>query len=146
MATLTELLGSNEKRAAVVDDSLQVLDEEVQSKGGLGGMAIKGAYKVVQGVSPDFLRRVVDGLLDEFLAALDPIYQEALANGKDPKAHLTADPSRVADALLSITDQRAQRTRHVAIAKAYDKLRGSAKKHVEAAVPRLGQLFGKHVH
>lgn len=145
MASLKELLGGADKRGAIIDDSLRVLDAEVDSKGGLGGMAIKTAFKVVKGVSPGFLRQVVDHLLDDFLDALDPVYQEALAKGVAPRAHLQSNPSRVADALLAITDRRAQNAKNATIKKAYESLRGQAKKHVEAAVPRLGEMFERHV-
>jgi hypothetical protein len=144
MATLKELLGGPDKRPALVDDALRVLDAEVSSKSGLSGMAIKTAYKLVKGVSPGFLKQVVDHLLDDFLDALDPLYQEAVSGGTPPASHLRANPGRVADALLSITDQRAARAKNQMIKKAYDKLRAGAKGHVEAAVPRLGELFERH--
>jgi hypothetical protein len=145
MATLVELLGAPGKRGAIIDDALKVLDSEVDSKGGLGGLAIKGAYKIVKGVSPEFLRSVVDHLLDDFLNALDPIYQEAMQRGLDARQHLISNPSRVADLLLGITDARAARAKNQLVKKTYEKLRDGAKKHVEAAVPRLGELFGRHV-
>lgn len=145
MSTLRELLGSAAKRGAVVDDALRVLDAEVDDKSGFSGIAVKTAYKVVKGISPDFLRRVVDHLLDDFLTALDPIYQEALQRGVDARQHLVSNPGRVADLLLSITDGRAARTDNQMIRKTYEKLRDGAKKHVEAAVPRLGDLFARHV-
>jgi hypothetical protein len=129
----------------VIDDALKVLDAEVDSKSGLGGIAIKTAYKVVRGVSPDFLRRTVDHLLDDFLNALDPIYQEAVQRGVDARQHLVSNPSRVADQLLAITDARAARADNQMVKKTYEKLRDGAKKHVEAAVPRLGDLFSRHV-
>lgn len=145
MATLKELLGGDDKRGAVVEDALRVLDAEVADKGGLTGMGIKTAFKVVKGISPGFLRGIVNNLLDDFLDALDPIYQEAVAQGKAPRAHLEADRPRVANALLAITDARAQRAKNQTVRKAYDKLRGIAQKQVEAAVPRLGGLFERHV-
>jgi hypothetical protein len=138
-------LGGPDKRTQLVQDSLRVLDREVDSKSGLGGIAVKTAYKVVKGISPDFLPQVVDHLLDDFLDALDPIYQEALEKKVSPRQHLTSNPGRVADALLSITDRRAQRANNQLVKKTYEKLRGGAKKHVEAAVPRLGELFDRHV-
>jgi hypothetical protein len=145
MSTLQELLGSAAKRGAVVDDALRVLDAEVDDKSGFSGIAVKTAYKLVKGVSPDFLRRVVDHLLNDFLGALDPLYQEALQRGVDARQHLVSNPGRVADLLLSITDGRAARTDNQMIKKTYEKLRDGAKKHVEAAVPRLGDLFARHV-
>jgi hypothetical protein len=144
MATLRELLGAGEKRGRLIDDALTVLDAEVDDKGGLSGLAIKTAYKVVKGISPGFLRQVVDHMLDDFLNSLDPLYQDALTKGVAPRKHLESNPGRVADALLAITDQRAQRAKNQVVKGAYEKLRGQAKKHVESAVPRLGQLFERH--
>lgn len=138
-------MGAPAKRGAVVEDALRVLDAEVDSKGGLSGIAIKTAYKLVKGVSPDFLQRVVDHLLDDFLNALDPIYQEAVQRGIDARQHLVSNPGRVADLLLAITDARAARSQNQLIKKTYEKLRDGAKRHVEAAVPRLGDLFARHV-
>lgn len=145
MATLLELLGTPPKRAAVIDDALRVLDAEVDDKSGLSGIAIKTAFKLVRGISPDFLRGTVDHLLDDFLKALDPIYQEAVQRGIDARQHMTNNPSRVADLLLAITDARAARAKNQVVKKAYEKLRDGAKKHVEAAVPRLGDMFARHV-
>jgi hypothetical protein len=145
MATLQELLGGPSKRAAVIDDALRVLDAEVDDKSGLTGIAVKTAFKLVRGVSPEFLRSAVDHLLDDFLRALDPVYQEALQRGIDARQHMTSNPSRVADLLLAITDARAARAKNQVIKKTYEKLRDGAKKHVEAAVPRLGDLFARHV-
>lgn len=144
MATLHELLGSGEKRGKLITDALVVLDAEVDDKGGLSGIAIKTAYKIVKGVSPSFLPQVMDHMLDDFLNALDPLYQEALSKSVAPRKHLETNPGRVADALLGITDARARRAKNQMVKGTYDKLRGQAKKHVEAAVPRLGQLFERH--
>ena len=145
MASLRELLGGADKRARVIDDSMRVLDAEVDDKGGLGGIAVKTAYKLVKGVSPGFLRQVVDHLFDDFLDALDPIYQEAVANNVPPRQKLQSNPGRVADALLAITDARARNAKNQLVKATYEKLRGQAKKHVEAAVPRLGELFERNV-
>lgn len=145
MSTLLELLGGPAKRGAVVDDALQVLDAEVDAKGGLSGIAVKTAYKVVKGISPDFLRKAVNHLLDDFLTAIDPVYQEAVQRGVDARQHLVSNPSRVADLLLGITDARAARSDNQLLRKTYERLREGAKKHVEAAVPRLGDMFARHV-
>ena len=142
--TLREQVETGNKRAAVIDDALTVLDAEVADKSGLSGMAVKGAFKVVKGIQPGFIRSVVDKLLDDFLDALDPIYQEALSQGKTPSQHLQANAGRVADALLGITDARAQRAERQLVKKTYEKLRPSAKKHVEAAAPRLGGMLDRH--
>ena len=144
MTSLKERLGQDPQRKAVVADACEVLDQEVADKSGLGGIAIKGAYSVVKGIKPGFVPEVVNGLLDDFLAALDPIYQEALARNETPGRHLATNGDRVADALLAITDARAARSSHAMLRKTYEKLRPTAKKHVSSAAPRLGQLLDRH--
>jgi hypothetical protein len=144
MTTLREQLGSGDKRSKVIDDACQTLDAEVADKGGITGLAIKGAYKLVQSIKPGFVREVVDALLDDFLDALDPIYQEAAQKNRPAGVYLLENSSRMADALLAVTDQRAKAGKRPAIQSAYEKLRPMAKKQVEAAAPRLARLFDKH--
>jgi hypothetical protein len=144
MASLKEQLSSGDKRRAVVDDAHKVLDDEVADKGGLTGIAVKGAYKLVQGIRPGFVRHVIDSLLDEFLDALDPIYQEAATKKRPAGAYLVENKDRVANALLAVTDQKAKRSDSGVIKGAYDKLRSMAQKQVEAAAPRLSSLIDRH--
>jgi hypothetical protein len=144
MATLLEQLGSGEARTKVIEDACKVLDQEVADKGGITGIAIKGAYKLLQGVKPGFVREVVDALLDDFLGALDPLYQEAASKQRAAGAFLRDNSSRVADALLQVTDKRATEAKRQVVRSAYEKLRPMAKKQVEAAAPRLGDLIDRH--
>lgn len=141
--SLKDLLGSAPRRQLVIADAVKVLDAEVASKGGLTGIAIKGAYAVVKGISPNFISETIDHLLDDFLAALDPLYQEAVAANASPQAHVTSNRSRMAEALLAITDRRAT-TARPALKKTYEKLRPLAKAQVEAAAPRVGELLERH--
>lgn len=145
MASLKELLGAGDKRKRVIDDARGVLDAEVADKGGVSGFAIRAAYKLVQGVRPGFVRDVIDYLLDEFLDALDPIYQEAGAKGEAPGVYLRKNSARVADALLTVTDKRAEKAESGVLKKTYEKLRPTAKKHVEAAAPRLAEMLDRQV-
>jgi hypothetical protein len=144
MPNLTEALTADSKKSAVTDDCVALIDAEVADKGGLTGLAIKAGYRAVQGVKPGFVRQVVSDLLPEFALALDPLYQEAKGNGRGVREFFTANSPRVADALLSITDEKAKRARSALVKGTYEKLRGSAKKNVEAAVPRLAVMVEKH--
>jgi hypothetical protein len=145
MASLGEKLGGGEVRSKVIADACQVLDQEVADKGGISGLAIKGAYKVVQGIKPGFVPEVVDALLDDFLSAMDPLYQEAIGKQQAPGAYIRQNSSRVADALLAVTDRRAQDAKRQVVRSAYDKLRPMAKKQVEAAAPRLGDMLDRQL-
>ena len=145
MATLTEHLTSAAKRQRVLDDCVFLIDEEVGKKGGLSGIAIKAAFMTVKAVKPGFVREAVDHLLDDFAARLEPFYQSHQKEPQRPlKDHLIANGAAVADALLGITDERAGRAKNATVKKAYEKLRPSAKKNVEEAVPGIGRLVEKH--
>ena len=144
MTSLKERLGQPPQRQGVVSDACQVLDQEVADKSGLSGIAIKGAYSIVKGIKPGFVPEVVDGLLDDFLDALDPLFQEAVQRNVAPGKHLASNGERAADALLAITDARAARSTRAVIQKTYEKLRPTAKKHVSAAAPRLGDMLDRH--
>lgn len=141
MSTLHELLAVGEKRRKVVADACVVLDQEVADKRGLGGMAIKTAFKVVKGIQPGFIEDVVDGLLDDFLDTLDPLYQQALEKNLPPGPYISQSSDDMAERLLSITDARATRASRPVVKSTYSKLRPSAKKHVVAAAPRIGSLL-----
>jgi hypothetical protein len=144
MQTLREQLGTGEKRRTVIDDAIGVLDQEVGDKSGLTGLAIKAAYKVVKGIRPGFVREVIESLLDEFLDAVEPMYQDAVANKRPVGSGVRDNPSRVADSLLAVTDRKAERAKSQVVKSAYEKLRPSAKKQVEAACPRLASLLERH--
>lgn len=144
MSKLSDVLTDPERKGQVVEDCIGIIDAEVADKGGLSGIAIKAGYKAVSGVKPGFVKKVVTDLLPEFANAVDPIYQEAVDQEKGVRDHFVAQKSRVADALLAITDGKAARSQNRLVKGTYEKLRGQAKNHVEAAVPRLGGLIQKH--
>src|ERR1700679_3729745 len=144
MPNLPEALASEAKRSVVADDCLALIDAEVADKGGFTGLAIKAGYRTVQGIKPGFVRQVVTDLLPEFAIALDPIYQEARSGGQTVRDHFASNSGRVAEALLTITDDKAKRSKSGMVKGTYEKLRGSAKKNVEAAVPRRAAMIEKH--
>ncbi len=144
MAHLSEILIVPENRAAVVADACHLLDQEVAGVKGVSGVAIRSGYKVLKGVRPGMVPAAVDTLLPPFAEQLDPFYQEHVATGEDLSEILVSQRSSMADALLSITDDRADRTTHGSVKKAYRQLRGTAKKHVENAAPGIGALIQKH--
>lgn len=144
MSKLRDVLTDPERKGRVVEDCMGIIDAEVAEKRGFGGLAIKAGYRAVKGVKPGFVKRVVADLLPEFADAVDAIYQEAVDEGSAVASHFAANRSRVADTLLAITDGKAQRSKNRIVRGAYERLRGTAKKNVEAAVPRLGEVIDKH--
>jgi predicted heme/steroid binding protein len=135
-----------ETRAQLVRDAEKVLDAEVSDKKGITGLAVKGTFKVVKNLQPGFVPRAIDDLLNDFVKALEPIWETWHAQSGDQscKEYFVANDGAVADALLSITDGRAQNTRHAPLKKAYEKLRPMGKEHVVASMPRVGALIERH--
>jgi hypothetical protein len=144
MANLSDVLTDPLKKDQIVDECCALLDAEVGDRGGISGFAIKAGYGAVKGIRPGFVRHVVSDLLPEFASGISPMIDEALAKTTPVGKYLEQNSSRVADALLAITDAKAARAKNAVVKGAYDKLRGMAKKNVEAAVPRLGKLVEKH--
>lgn len=144
MPTLAEHFSQTPKRKNVIADLAHLVDEEVAAKSGLSGFAIKGAYAMVKAVKPGFITEVIDGMFDDWIARLEPLYTECSAAGGNVAGEFQKRAPRVADALLSVTDDRAKKTTHQTAKKAYEKLRPTAKRNVEEAVPRLSKLLAKH--
>ncbi len=142
--SLKDALDNPEKKPAIVADCLTLIDEEVKDKSGLSGMAIKAGYKAVKGIKPGFIKNVVSDLLPEFAEALEPLSAQAAAEGAPVDGHLLKHSAEAADALLSVTDGKAEKSTNGLVKSTYKKLRPSAKKNVEAALPRLGALIVKH--
>lgn len=140
---LVESLADDSKKDAVIADVVKLVDEEVSSKGGLSGIALKAGYAAVKGVKPGFVQSVVKKLLPEFAAQLDPIWTDGVKDGK-PVAFMEREKSRVADALLSVTDGRIDKAESDVVKGTYKRLRGSAKKNVEEAVPRLARVVERY--
>jgi len=134
-------------RERVVADCVALIDEEVKSKGGLSGVAVKGAYGTVKTIKPRFVPEVVDALLDDWVGKLEPYYGKWRGGGAGSLAEfLTSRSDDVAEDLLAVTDERAARTKHKTASKLYNKMRPSAKRNVSGAVPKLGALMEKHIN
>jgi hypothetical protein len=144
MPTLPEILTDEAKKPEIVAACCQLIDAEVKDKGGISGLAIKAGYGAVKGIKPGFVEHAVSDLLPEFAKALEPLYEDAKTQNKPVSDFFAANSSRVADALLAITDAKAARAKSGVAKGAYEKLRGTAKKNVEAAAPRLGKMIEKY--
>ena len=99
-------------------------------------MSVGGAGRIASAHVVE--NRLVDG--EVRLAA----QTEALAQGQSVSGYFAANSGAVAEALLAVTDGRAQKSEHGSVKGAYGKLRGSARKNVESAVPGLGQIIEKY--
>ncbi|MEM9817138.1 MAG: hypothetical protein AAF827_12150 [Cyanobacteria bacterium P01_D01_bin.6] len=129
-------------KASIVKDCDHLINSHVSQKGGVSGIALKTAYRVVKGVGPNYVQGAIGRMLPATLKVLDPIWQEGLQSG-DPVAYLEEHRSRTADLILSVTDHRIQHTSGPIIG-VYNKLRKSVKSDVETAVPELATILDRH--
>lgn len=141
--TLSDMINDPSVKARIVEDCTRLMDDQVASKRGVSGMAIKTAYRVVKGVGPDYVSGALGRILPEACVALEPMWHEGLEVG-DPVNYLSQNCSRTADIILSVTDARAHKASG-AVAGAYGKLRKSVKGDIEAAVPGFAGILGNHV-
>lgn len=141
---LSTHLTAPQARPAVVADACRLIDREVAGTSGLSGMAVRSAYRMMTGLRPGMVPSAVDRLLDPFADQLDRFYQQHLTTGEPLADILVAQRTSMAEALLSITDDRAQRTSQVTLRRAYQRVRGSARGYVEAAAPGIAGLIDAH--
>lgn len=144
--TLAEIVGVEPARPEVVAGCIVLIDAEVKAKRGVKGIAIKGAYRTVKAIKPRMVRDVVEALLDDWLAKMEPYYRDWTSAGSGSFAEFVGERSEdVAEDLLTVTDERAAKTKHKTAGKLYRRLRPSAKVNVASAVPELGALIEGHL-
>ena len=139
--TLQEILLAPDVRPNVVADGVTLVEEEVADK----GLIIKGAYKTVTTFASGIIHDAVETLLPEMLVKLQPFWSDFnSAGGGSFGDFLVKNGEAASEALLSVTDERAKSSERAPIRKAYNAVRPSGVKNVEAALPRLGALVQKY--
>jgi alkylhydroperoxidase/carboxymuconolactone decarboxylase family protein YurZ len=144
-ATLPEILLAPETQPQVIADSLALIDAELADKSGIAGNAVKLAYKTVSSFAPGYIRETVTKLQPEVADRLQPYWADFRASGGSAFGdYLAKRGDEVSQSLLSITDAMSDRSDKPVVVKAYRAVRGGAAKHIEAALPRLGDLVVKY--
>jgi hypothetical protein len=144
-ATLQEILLAPETQPHVVDDCQKLIEQELSTKSGVSGTAVKLAYKTANSFAPGYMRSKVEQLVPEMVVQLEPFWADFIASGSAGFGdYLVKRGDEVSQALLSVTDAHAAQSNRPAIVKAYNAVRGSAAKHITAALPNLGTLVQKY--
>ena len=142
--TLKAGLLDPDRRGQVVADLQALVDQEVAGKGGLSGGIVKTGYAAIKKIKPGIVGRAVDSLLEEFVDALEPHWAAYRAQPTPGfGAFLAGRPDEVSQALLAVTDRRAEKA-SAATRSAYNRLRPKAQDNVVDALPRLGDLIERH--
>ena len=148
MPTLQETLLAPDIRPQVIADCEALVEHEVADMSGVTGTAVRLAYKTVRTFDAGHIKAMIETILPSVAEALQPYWANftaEFAGGGDFGGYLTSRDDEVAEALLAITDSRQRASSRATIVKAYKTVRGSAVKHVKAAVPPLGALVQKYM-
>jgi hypothetical protein len=144
-ATLEEILLTPENRPKVLADCQALIDQEVASKSGVSGAAVKLAYKTATAFAPGYFRSTLEKMLPRIADKLEPYWADfGTSGGSEFGDYLSKRGSEVSEDLLSMTDGIAATSHRPAIVKAYRAVRGTAAKNVEAALPRVGEPVMKY--
>jgi hypothetical protein len=144
MATLHEMLLEPAVKPQVITDSEALVNNEVSDLAGISGSAIKLAYRTVRTFNPGHIHYMIEQLLPSIADALQPYWADFNTVGGEFGDYLAKREDEVSEALLSITDERGRKSSRPTIVKAYNSVRGSAAKHVKAALPAVGALVEKY--
>ncbi len=146
MGPLSAIVADPTRLRAVVDDGVRVIESEVKSKRGFTGVAVKGAFKAVGKLKPGFVKGALHHLMPDFARKVDPFITQWQASGKGTlRDYFVANDHVIANALLSITDDRARNAENRGVKKAFDSLRPKGLEHTKAAVPALGEMVARHL-
>jgi transposase-like protein len=139
---LVDTLGKDPHRPHVVEECVGLIDAQVKQKGFL----IKGAYSTIKTIKKKFVPEVVDAMLDDWLGKIQPHYDKWETTKPSTFAdYIIARSDDVAEDLLKVTDERAEKTTHTTAKKLYLRMRDSAKRNVIEAIPELAKLLEKHL-
>lgn len=145
MATLHEMLLEPDRMPQVVADCEELVNGQVAGMSGITGTAIKLAYRTVRTFDAGHIHFMIEQLLPSVADALQPYWADfTAAGGGEFGDYLAKREDEVAEALLAITDERGRNSVRPTIVKAYNTVRGSATKHVKAALPAVGALVQKY--
>src|SRR6201992_2682148 len=144
-ATLQDILLAPGTKPQVVADCRALIDQQVKDKSGVSAAALKLGYKTVTSFAPGYLNDTIDSMLPAVVSQLEPFWADFTASGSAQFGdYLAKRGPEVAEALLTVTDNMAGRSERPTIVKAYKAVRGGAAKHIEAALPAVGDLVQKY--
>src|SRR5579863_9009837 len=122
--TLHDILLAPETEPAVIADCLTLIQQEMAGKSGVSGTAIKLAYKTVSAFASGYLQSKMEQLVPQMVDRLEPFWADFAASGAaDFGDYLSKRGDEASVALLSVTDERAERCHKPAILKAYRTVR-----------------------
>ena len=146
MADLSDILLASQHKKALTADCVQLIETHVASRSGIKGMALKTGLAMLKRAKPGILERATAVLLPEFVAALDPLYQQC-RKGHEPsfERFLQKHAQDATRALLAVADRRVDESDSSTVKSTYARMRGGAEAEVLAVMPNLSQLLERYL-
>jgi hypothetical protein len=145
-ASLADVLLAPDTRPQLITDCFALIEQELADKSGASGAALRLAYKTVSSFKPGYLRKTLRDMLPQIVGKLEPYWADFTASGgSDFGGYLAKNGEEASESLLSVTDEMAAVSGRPTIVKAYRSIRGGAIRHVEAALPRVGDLVLRYM-
>jgi hypothetical protein len=146
-ATLSQMLLGPATFPHVVADCQALVDQEISSKSGVSATAVKVAYKGVTTFAPGYYQNALSAMLPGFTEQLEPFWADFVYSGGSSFGdYLAKNGEEVSEALLQVTDQLAGTSSKAGVVRLYKTVRGGASKHIEAALPNLGDMVQKYAY
>ncbi|MES1924888.1 hypothetical protein [Salinisphaera sp. T31B1] len=124
----------------LVSDACALVEREI----GKRGMTMRTAYSVALRLKPDLVTRTVRELMPGFVAELEPLYADCQTRDENFHDYLIAHGHTVADAMLNMADERAERIHSRAISSGYKRVRGRARREIVDAMPQIATVISSH--
>jgi hypothetical protein len=141
-AMLAEILFSPDTQPQLVADCYALIEHEVAELSGVSGAGVKLAYKTVNTFLPGHIYHMMQALLPQLVDELESYWADFRNSGSSTFGdYLAKHGTEVSQALLVVTDVRAAESGRQVVIKAYSTIRTSAARHVEAALPRVGDVL-----
>lgn len=146
MNELADILLAPGRKGAVVTDCVELVDRHVAGRRGLRGLSLKAGLAMLKATRPDLLPCSIDGLMPEFVAALEPLFRRYLdSDSGDFAAFLREHADEAARLLIARADRRVAASTNPKVKANYERFRGMAEDEVKRAVPALGEVIAKYL-
>lgn len=144
-SALPDILLSDGAQQQIAADCRALVEQELSAKSGVAAGALKIAYKAVTTFAPGYYQSTVENMVPNLLRRLQPFWADFhAAGGGQFGDYLAKRGDEVAEAMLLVTDDMARGSQRGTVVKAYNAVRDSAGKHIEAALPAVGALVEKY--
>jgi hypothetical protein len=135
MPTLADALLAEGRREKTIARVVADLEAHVARLSGLRGIALRAGLAAIKAVRPDALPLSVSRLLPPCVAAMEPLYQKARAEGTKFNVFLARHTDEATETLMAVIDARAESSQHQALRALHRRLRGSIESEMRDALP-----------